>query len=199
MPQTDSHDEQYWLNAFCAGEDAALAYFFELHYRSLCYFAGRLLQDHLEAEDIVSDCFFKLWEKKQDFETATNIKAFLYISCRNACLNHLKKIKRKTAIQEKYFNQMEEDEETIDYEMIETEILTLLSKEIEILPEKCREVFKLLYIEGRKTDEIALQLGLSVQTVRNHKTRAVEILRTSFLKKGISATMMLAFLLFIGR
>jgi RNA polymerase sigma-70 factor (family 1) len=199
MPQTDSHDEQYWLNAFCAGEDAALAYFFELHYRSLCYFAGRLLQDHLEAEDIVSDCFFKLWEKKQDFETATNIKAFLYISCRNACLNHLKKIKRKTAIQEKYFNQMEEDEETIDYEMIETEILTLLSKEIEILPEKCREVFKLLYIEGRKTDEIALQLGLSVQTVRNHKTRAVEILRTSFLKKGISATMMLAFLLFIDR
>lgn len=199
MPQYDSQDEQSWLNAFRKGEDAALAYFFELHYRSLCYFANRLLQDNMEAEDIVSDCFCKLWEKKEDFETASNIKAFLYISCRNACLNHLKKVKRKTAIQEQYFSKVEEGEETILYELVETEILTLLSKEIETLPDKCREVFKLIYLEGRKTDEIALQLGLSVQTVRNHKTRAVELLKASFLKKGFSAATTLAILLFIDK
>lgn len=192
-------DGEYWLKAFRAGDEGALAYFFELHYASLCYFSGRLLQDDMEAEDIVSDCFFKLWKKKQDFETGTNIKAFLYISCRNACLNHLKKIKRKTAIQESYFRQLEEGEETIFFELVETEVITLLSQEIEALPDKCKEVFKLIYLEGRKTDEIATQLGLSVQTVRNHKTRAIELLKASFLKKGVSAAMTLAFLLFINK
>ena len=199
MLLTETFDEQYWIVAFRKGNDHALSHFFELHYRSLCYFAGRLLQDDMEAEEVVSDCFYKLWERHQDFETAQNIKAFLYISCRNACLKHLKKTKRKTAIQQEYIQQLEEGEETIFYEVIETEILTILSQEIEGLPDKCREVFKLIYLENRKTDEIAVMLGLSVQTVRNHKTRAIELLKTSFLKKGLSAAMTLAFLLFIDR
>lgn len=59
-------------------DDQAFNWFFMLHNKSLCYFASRLLQDELQAEEIVSDCFIKLWERQQNFETADNIKAFLY-------------------------------------------------------------------------------------------------------------------------
>ena len=61
----------------------------------------------------------------------------------------------------------------------------------------CREVFNLIYFEGKKTDEIAFQLNLSVKTVRNHKARAVDQLKTAFLKKNLSGPFYLAFLLFI--
>lgn len=192
-------DKSYRMDEFRIGNDQALAFFFDLHYKSLCYFATRLVQSDSEAEDIVSDCFFKLWQHRENFKTEPNIKAFLYISCRNACLNYLKHLKRRNSAQQLYFNQLEEGEETILYQIIETEVLQILDAEIEALPEKCKKVFKLIYLEGKKTDEIAAALNLSVKTVRNHKARAIELLKTSFLKKGMSATLSLALLLFLHR
>ncbi|MHA4896385.1 RNA polymerase sigma factor [Pedobacter sp. PWIIR3] len=191
--------ETNWVNELSAGNEDALAHFFKLHHHSLCYFAGKLVQDIPQAEDIVAECFVKLWERRENFDHPEKLKAFLYISCRNNCLKYLRDLKRKTAAQDLYYKQLDENSEEILYEIIDTEIVDILAGEIEGLPEKCRDVFKLLYFEGKKTDEIALLLNLSVQTVRNHKTRAIEMLRAQFLKKGLSGTLQLAFLFFIDR
>ena len=197
MGTDEKQNEVYWMEGFRNGNSQALSYFFDLHYKSLGYFATRLTQDTFEAEDIVANCFVKLWKKHNDFQTATNIKAFLYISCRNACLDHLKHLKRKTSAQEEYFRQLEESEESILFQIIEAEFLQLLNEEIELLPEKCREIFKMIYFEGKKTDEVAEELDLSVKTVRNQKARAVTLLKTAFLKKGMSDALWLALLLFL--
>lgn len=194
-----SQIEQQWLELFRKGDDTALSYFFKLHYKALVYFVERLIQDQLEAEDVVADCFVKTWERREDFETAANIKAFLYISCRNASLNYLKHLKVKTAAQQKYFKELEEGEESILAKIIETEVLVILNQEIEQLPQNYRDVFRLLYFDQLKTDEIAAQLGLTVQTVRNYKARAIDLLKASMLKKGISEVMMLAFLALLGK
>ena len=195
----EQQNDQFWAGSFRKGEDEALAHFFKLHNKSLCYFAKRMVHDEEEAEDIVSECFLKLWERRRDFETAANIKSFLFISCRNACLDYLKHLKVKSAAQQAYFSQLKQSEETILYTIMESEFLEILSKEIDLLPEKCREIFKLIYFEGKKTDEIARELDLSVQTVRNQKTRAIELLKTVFLKKGMSSAFSIALLLFIGK
>jgi len=195
----EKYDEQFWAASFREGNEEALAHFFKLHNKSLCFFANRLVQDAVEAEDIVSDCFLKLWKRHKDFETSSNIKSFLYVSCRNACLDYLKHLKVKSAAQQNYFSQLTQSEETILYTIMEAEFLEILSQEIELLPEKCREIFKLIYFEGKKTDQIALDLELSVQTVRNQKTRAVELLKTAFFKKGMSTAFSLALLLFTSK
>ena len=197
MRPSQKENEAYWITSLHNGEDPALAHFFDLHYKSLCYFAGRIIQDDTEAEDIVADCFLKFWERHNDFDSYQNIKAFLYISCRNACLNHIKHLKVKTIVQQEYFSQLQQGEETILFQIMETEVLEILHTEIEELPGKCKEVFKLIYFDGKKTEKIAEELGISAQTVRNHKTRAIELLKTSMLKKGISATVMLGFLLLV--
>lgn len=189
-------NEQHWVGLFRNGDDAALSYFFKLHYKSLCYFVGRLIQNDLEAEDIVADCFVKAWKRREDFLTASNIKAFLYISSRNASLNFLKHLKVKSAAQLKYFNELEQAEEIILTKIIETEVLVMLNQEINQLPDNYQKVFKLLYFDQLKTDEIAAQMGITAQTVRNYKARAIDLLKASLLKKGISEVMMLVFLLF---
>jgi len=191
--------DQQIILAFNAGDEESLSHFFKLHARSLKYFAEKLILDMAEAEDIVADCFYKLWQKRTEFDTTQNIKAFLFISCRNACLNYLRGLKRKTAAQEHYFIQLEESEDTILNEIIETEFLQILNAEIDHLPEKIKEVFKLIYFDGKRTDEIAMQLNVSVKTVRNQKARAVELLKTAFLKRGMSAALMLALMLFLDR
>lgn len=186
-----------WIDQFRAGKESSLAYFFKVHHRSLCFFASKIVNDPFQAEDIVADCFIKLWNRRDTFETPENIKAFLYIACRNNCLNYLRDLKRRTDAQELYFQQLDLQSDEILYDIIDTEVVNILGREIEGLPDKCKKVFKLIYLEGKNTDEIAAALNLNVQTVRNHKTRAIELLRSQFLKKGLTATLQLFLLMFI--
>jgi len=199
MSQIDKKDEQFWMDQFRFGNDKALAYFFDLHHKALCYFCKRMVQEHTEAEDIVSECFVKLWQRRDSFQTELSIKAFLYISCRNACLDFLKQLQRRTTRQEDYFRQLEVLDISVLNQVVESEFLNSLHLEVERLPEQCRKVFSLIYFEGKKTDEIAYLLGLSVKTVRNHKARAVELLHHAFLKKGISEAFTLAVFIFLNK
>ncbi|NQX39039.1 RNA polymerase sigma-70 factor [Pedobacter steynii] len=185
------------MEALREGDDQALAYFFKLHSKALAYFAGRMLHDKIEADDIVSKCFLKLWQKHESFKTPQNIKAFLYISCRNSCLDYLASLKVRTNAQDSYLQHLNSADETILYDIIQTEVLDMVNKEIEELPEKMKVIFKLLYFDGKTTAEIAQELNLSVQTVRNQKTKAIEMIKNSLVKKGVSVTLQLAFLFFI--
>jgi RNA polymerase sigma-70 factor (family 1) len=199
MALKEEHTEQYWMEAFRNGEEKALVHFFELHGKSLAYFTGRMLDDKAEADDIVSKCFLKLWQKHEHFNTAQNIKAFLYISCRNACLDYLAALKVRTVAQERYIIHLQNGDETILYDVIQTEVLDMVHKEIEELPDKMKVIFKMLYVEGRSTAEIAAELGLSIQTVRNQKIKAIAVIKNSLVKKGVSNALQLAFLFFIHK
>lgn len=199
MAVSSNLSEQELFVAFGAGKESALSHFFNLHGQSLIYFAGRLIGDEIEAEDIVADVFYKVWERRAEFESAAHLKSSLYVSCRNTCLNYLRNLKRKTTVQQEYFKQLEGAEETVLYEVIETDYLEILNREIERLPDKMKEIFKLVYFDGKKSVEISLALGISVKTVRNQKAKAVELLRTAMLKKGLSASMSLAILFFLDK
>jgi len=187
-------DEDYLMGSFKNGQEKAFSKIFDLYYKSLCYFANPITQDSQQAEDIVSECFFKLWQARDSFSSLKKVKAFLYVSCRNACLNYLRNLKRRNAAQELYLSQFEMSEDIILYQIIETEVLSALSNEIEELPDKCKEVFKLIYMDNKKTDEIAELLGISVKTVRGHKARAIDLLKSQLLKKGVSPVILMAFL-----
>lgn len=194
----NTQKERERMEAFQKGDESLLRYFFDLHHKSLRYFAAGLIGDDAEAEDIVASCFVKLWEFREQYTDPTKIKAFLYISCRNACLDYLKKIKRRKGWQDEYLRQLEGDDERILQKAAESAYLDIINQEIEGLPEKCAEVFKLLYFEHKTTNEIANQLNISVKTVRNHKARAVDQLRHAFVEKGLPDAMMFAIILFLN-
>ncbi len=179
------------------GDTDAFTEFYLDNFKKLILVSEKYVKSIPVAEEIVQNIFLKIWEDKELLLNIDSIKAYLYRSTTNASINHLNREKNLEKHHLKIADSL--STEKIDDLDEENEMIILLYKEIELLPEKCREVFKLIYLEGRKTDEIALQLGLSVQTVRNHKTRAVEILKASFLKKGMSAATTLAFLFFIDR
>ena len=174
-----------WAN----GNTAALKQLFRLHYPSLCSFAEKLTGERQEAEDIVAEVFIRLWKQYPVFSSLDKIKAFLYISTRNACLDILKSRKRrnqhKQAFQQLMGSDMVSDEAFAEAELHHTLVLQLLYEEIENLPDRCREVFKLSYLQGMKNDAIAGKLGVSYDTVRTQKQRALQYLRSALLKKGL--------------
>jgi RNA polymerase sigma-70 factor (family 1) len=140
-----------------------------------------LIRDRPAAEDIVKDTFIKLWLKQQDFGTPQNVKAFLYITVRNACLNYLRHMQVREATQKEltYLGMDREDAHVLN-NMIKTEVMHEIYAEIEKFPKKRRYIFKLAYLEGMKNEEIANLLNISISTVKTQKARAILALRTHF-------------------
>jgi RNA polymerase sigma-70 factor (ECF subfamily) len=104
------------------------------------------------------------------------------VATRNACLNHLRHIQRKTASQsELSYLQKDKDDKDIIMDMIEGELLKKIYPLIETLPNKCRTIFKLIYFEDASTDEVAEKLKITPRNVLNQKSRAIQLLKKKLL------------------
>jgi RNA polymerase sigma-70 factor (ECF subfamily) len=167
------------------GDAKAFAYIYKLHYQPLCYFAWQLIGDKEDATDVVAEVFIKIWERRQQFDALSSVKAFLYIATRNACFDFLKSRKRSNASKKDYAYWMEDRGGEITGLMFNAELAQILNEEIERLPQKCRAIFKLSYFDGLKSEDIARQLQISIQTVWNQKTKATRLIRTGFLKRSL--------------
>ncbi|QIH35960.1 sigma-70 family RNA polymerase sigma factor [Sphingobacterium sp. DR205] len=178
-------DEKKLIESFRLGDSWTLEYLFDLHYKSLCYFASRLIGDSSEAEDIVSDCFVKLWKSERQIKSIESIKAFLYISCRNACFDYLRKLKVRTVLQQEYLNQLEVSDDTVLVKIVKSEVFDLFDKEISLLPDKCQKVFRLFFFEQKNTQEVMRILDMNEKAVRYQKAKALDLLKSALIRKGI--------------
>jgi RNA polymerase sigma-70 factor (ECF subfamily) len=183
--------ENELLVSFRKGGPDALQTLLKQFYSPLCLFADRLLADKAASEDIVGEAFIKLWNKRDNFESLQNLKAFMYITVRNACLNHLKQVKRDSLNQKQLAYLTGEKEEFVLNEMIRSEILQELMQEINNLPEQCGKVLKLGYLEGLKNQEIADLMNISVHTVKNQKARAIQLLKTRLRDRDLMGLLLL--------
>ncbi|WP_276485748.1 RNA polymerase sigma-70 factor [Paraflavitalea pollutisoli] len=166
----------------------ALNQLWKNNYRALVYYAYQLTRNDQVSEDIVSETFSKLWLLRQNFDSLPSIRAFLYVTTRNACYDHLRSEEIHNRIHkeilytsEYYISEMQKD----DYDMMYAEYIQQLYQQMSELPDRCQEIFKLHFFDRLTTREIAQLLNLSEQTVRNQKTKAINILKAALLKKNV--------------
>jgi RNA polymerase sigma-70 factor (family 1) len=168
------------LQALIKGREEGLEFFFQQYYTQLCYFATTLLNDECLAQEITSDAFTKLWKSRQSLETEGSIKAWLYSAVRNASIDHLRKVKR-LRVSESGLQSATTIEQSVLHTIIQTETIDHIVQTIGKLPPQCRRIFRLFYLHGKSYNEIAQELNLSPQTVRNQKQRATKLLRKMIL------------------
>jgi RNA polymerase sigma-70 factor (family 1) len=171
-------DENEIILQLHSDNEKGLSAIFKSYHAGLLYFASQYLPYSQAAEDIVAESFIKIWERRSDFESLPAIKSFLYITVRNACLNQIKQSSRYAACHEEIKYLAEKSEELYcTQKMIKAELLNQIWQDIELLPEARRKIFKMIYMEGLNTFEIASALKISVDTVRVQKARALHALR----------------------
>ena len=134
-----------------------------------------------DAENIVQDMFAELWEKREMFTCQTIRIAYLFTIIKNKCLNHLR---HKTIALETINNMQEEYNMTLrmnldSLEAFEQHIFSDqdIDRALDSLPTKCKEIFIMNKLEGKKQEQIATELNLSTNTVRNQISIAYKKLR----------------------
>lgn len=162
-----------------SGDEQAFSKVFLALYPRLCQFAEKFVRDTCDAEDIVEDVFLKLWNRAVVFKDEEHLKASLYRSIQNACLNFLK-INKRAFDRNSVFTkeQGEYEEATYLSEITRNEIIAELYAAISELPSQARKVIIKTYIEGQSNQEVADELGISINTVKNHKQNGLVLLRS---------------------
>jgi RNA polymerase sigma-70 factor len=153
---------------------AAFRELFRMFYRYLVLYAMRYVRQQEVAEDVVQEVFVAVWESDKEYNSYHGFRAFLYDAVKNKCLNYLKHQeveRRHTAIM---MQEQEEDDE--DYRLMREEMYRELHRAVALLPDRCRAVFE-LHLQGKKNEEIASTLRLSVETVKTQKKKAMHFLR----------------------
>jgi len=150
---------------------------FHAYYPRLCLFASQIIDNPEQHEDIVQDAFMAYWKNRKSIaEDARVIKSFLYATVRNMCFNKLRKDKVITRFQ--LLNRVDEFEDAeILNKIIRSEIMDEIYRVLKTLPLNIQEVFRLGYLEGLNNNQIAEELGVTINTVKTQKQRGLKMLK----------------------
>src|ERR1700744_3474974 len=130
-------------------------------YGSLFGFARTIAPSRETAEEIVSDVFIRLWQRRSHLEKIDNLKVYLYVATRNTAFNYLDKQKRHPT---NYIHDAEAEFTSIYFDpeqlLVTADLLALIQKAIDQLPPKCKIIFKLVKEDGLKYRDVAEILDL---------------------------------------
>lgn len=155
---------------------------FDDNYRRLIFHALRFVDSQAEAEDIVADVFYELWKKIDTIDLNIGIVSYLYRAVATRALNVLRhknvaaiRLELLESINERRMEFIAEDDTQRFVES--AEIGHKMRQAIDELPDRCRQVFILSYINGLKNKEIAEAMNVSVRTVEAQVYKALHSLR----------------------
>ncbi len=154
---------------------------FTQYYLRLRNYASRFVESREAAEDIVQECFVKLYEKRFTVKDVS-MQALLYVMVRNSCLNY---VKRKTIFETGTSFHLT-TELTPEDDIMFDELRAEIERVMQGLPPKCREVFYMSRFEGLNTREIAERTNTSMQNVEKHISKALDVFSAHFAGLDIS-------------
>ena len=159
-----------------AGDESAYNHLFNTYYIILTAFANKYVNDQEVARDIVQNLFVNMFESRKHIVIVSSLKAYLFQSVQNRCINYIKTIR----LHEKHHDHMKSSTEIatdLEEMIIETELEQLIFQRIGELPDQCRRIFLLSRTRGRLNKEIAELLDISIRTVETQISKALKILR----------------------
>lgn len=179
--------------AFETDADTGIALLFQQYYPLLCNHAVRYVSSKAIAEDIVSDIFYEFHTRHLYRTISTSYRAFLFTSVRHRAFDYVRsEMKRSTSLENAThlsISSTQEPDAITQYEELYHDVENAINN----MPLKRRQIYVMHRFEGKKYQDIADELDLSLRTVESHLYQAIRQIRKALQDKWL----MLAFL-FLG-
>ncbi len=188
-------NENTLLERLHKGDNDAFQHLFMVYYQPLAIFANKLVSDIDLAKDLVQEVIVNFYEKHAEIHIHTSLKAHLYQSVRNKCLNHLKREQIIRTHHSQIFIENKSQEEVFNDLLEETELEHQIKQTIDTLPNQCKRIFEMSRYQGKSNQDIADELSISKRTVETQISNALKKLRNK-LSSYISIGLILLNLMF---
>jgi len=156
------------------------------YFDPMVQYAGQLINNLSEAEEITVTTFVKLIAMRQSFNTLADIKAFLLVTIRNSCYDYLASLEiEKPALAELLsLSALKSDTSEGTHQPFTTAMIIALYDAIPRLEPAIKEVFDLYFYNKMTTSAIATKLSVPDAVVNDFKGRAIRFLREAIAKKN---------------
>jgi RNA polymerase sigma-70 factor (family 1) len=175
-------DNQLFEKLCSEGSFSAYKELFDRYWLKLYSAAKVRLQDEDEAKDCVQDVFLNIWSKRESLPMPDSVKAYLLISLKNKILNLLRQKLTTEKHLQNYLEELDHRAESLDPELELHELEAIIEDEVNKMPEQMRKIFILSRDQGLSGAQIAEQLSISHQTVRNQISNSLKRLRQRLLR-----------------
>jgi RNA polymerase sigma-70 factor (family 1) len=173
-------EDQYLWENIKKGSKTDLKQLHNRYFSQLCLYAFKSAKNAEVMEELVSDCFIKLWENRTTIEIKTSVKHYIFLMLRNSIIDYQRKKKFNTIqieeisdpASEEFFNDQEEYAD--------------LYSAFEKLPEQRRRILELAIFESFSYNQISEKLHISRNTVKTQISRAYRFLKEKLQTEKIS-------------
>ncbi|MCB0629918.1 MAG: RNA polymerase sigma-70 factor [Saprospiraceae bacterium] len=170
--------ERIHLQRLTEGNKASFVYFHSLYLSRVYHYCFKFVRSREVAEEISSDVFVKLWEKRAQLRSDTGLEGLLFKIARDFCLSYLRQVARNADLRKHFVETyLAQTSNTIEEEIYLREGIKLAGQAIDQLPPKCRQVFRLRYLDGLSLNQIAEELHISTNTVQNHLQKGTRLVK----------------------
>ncbi|MEG1617907.1 MAG: RNA polymerase sigma-70 factor [Bacteroidales bacterium] len=163
----------YLLEKIMRGDQKAFESLYNSFYEDIYRFVRYFLSES-DAQEVVSDVFFKVWCNRDKLGYVTNFRSYLYTIARNESYNYLRLLKRIQNIPlDELPVSLTINEECVEGLLIEKEMIEVYNQAVEELPERCKLIFLMVREEKLKHKDIAEILSITTGTIEQQMNIAI--------------------------
>ena len=155
----------------------------ESYSERLYWHLRRFTNSHEDADDLLQDCFVKIWSSLPEFREESRLYTWAYRIATNEALNHIRKNRWRAALQREDLDAVMEQRIDDDPSFNGNELQRELMKAINRLPAKQKLVFNLRYFDEIPYEDIAEITGTSVGALKASYHFACEKIKSELKEK----------------
>jgi RNA polymerase sigma-70 factor (family 1) len=157
------------------GSESTLTALYQRYWDKLLTVATNRLDDPQEAEECVQDVFFRLWQRRGDFQLSHSLATYLAVAVKYRVINAMdKQYRLRNRMERSYSDLVKYQVFSAEDYLLEKELKEQITASINKLLEKCRIVFKLSREQGLTHKQIASELDIAEKTVEAHISKALK-------------------------
>lgn len=175
-------EERSLILRLIGGDEDAFCELYATYKNRLIYFAMRFLKSREYAEDVFQDAFTVVWQSRRFINPDASFSSYLYTIMRNRILNQLRNAANEEKLKESILSQALDYTEDTKREVMLNDLKSLISHALQQLTPRQREIFEMSRETQLSHKEIADKLGISVNTVQEHISISLKLIRTYLIK-----------------
>lgn len=175
-------EERSLILRLIEGDEDAFCELYATYKNRLIYFAMRFLKSREYAEDVFQDAFTVVWQSCRFINPDASFSSYLYTIMRNRILNQLRNAANEEKLKESILSQALDYTEDTKREVMLNDLKSLISHALQQLTPRQREIFEMSREAQLSHKEIADKLGISVNTVQEHISTSLKLIRTYLIK-----------------
>lgn len=187
------HRKKFLIESIRNGDSECFNEMYSHYFANVYSFSYKFLKSKELAQECTQTTFITIWEKRAQLDSEQNFKSYLFTICKNSILKTIERMARENRFKEMILRESSNDtSEGFNNDDMEN----LAKKALEQLPPQRQVVFKSCKVEGQSYEEVALNLGISRGTVRDHMFKAAKAIRKFLLIHRVLAGIVCCHFLF---